>query len=68
MFYINDTNCHHIRPATTDYRTPKGEDDYYRHHSFTAPRPFADLRARLAALHLPQILHRTSHPTAPVLK
>ena len=68
MFYLGDTDGHFIRPHTKEYRTPTGENDYYRHHSVTWPRPFAHLRARLAALHLPKILHRTSHNRAPVLK
>ena len=48
-------------PQTKEYRTPTGEDDYYRHHSFTWPRPFTQLRARLAALRGTLPLIRPGH-------
>lgn len=64
MFYLGDTDGRFIRPQTKEYRTRAGEDAYYRHHSLTWPRPFAHLRARLAALRLPRTAQRTAHPTA----
>jgi hypothetical protein len=68
MYPIVSPNGRLIEPCTSDTSLPKGEDAYYRRHSFTWPHPMARLRAGLAGPHLPGILHRTRHPAVSVLK
>lgn len=68
MYFLSQTDGHFINSSRHAYLTPKGEDDYYRRHSFAPARSLVQLCTRLMALRLHKVLSPTRHTTIPASK